>query len=349
MTQQASPQNAKELARMVDKQTALEWYRKMTLIRRFEEKCAEGYAYAKIGGFLHLYIGQEAVAVGTIGALRDDDDLVTHYRDHGYAIARGLDTNALMAELYGKATGCSKGRGGSMHLADVSKHFWGGYAIVGAHLPMAVGLAMAHKYKGEDQLSMAIFGDGASNNGGFHESLNFAAVFKLPVIFLIENNLYSMGVALHRDSSIPDLYKRAEAYGIKGESFDGMDVLASYEAGKRAAEYVRAGNGPILLEAKTYRFRGHSMADPEMYRSKEEVNFWKQRDPIVSWKQRCMDAGVCTEAELDEMEASANREADEAVRFADESPEPALSTLCDYIYSQPLGPTDCQLEVSGQL
>lgn len=328
---------------MVDKQLALEWYRKMALIRRFEEKCAEGYAYAKIGGFLHLYIGQEAVAVGAISALNDDDDIVTHYRDHGHAIARGLDTNSLMAELYGKATGCSKGRGGSMHFADASKHFWGGYALVGAHLPLAVGLAMASQYRGENRLAMAIFGDGSTNNGGFHESLNMAAVFKLPVIFLIENNLYSMGVALHRDSAISDLHKRAAGYGIHGEAFDGMDVEATYEATKRAVEHVRAGNGPVLLEAKTYRFRGHSMADPEMYRSKEEVEFWKQKDPITTWKARCIEAGIATAAEFDEVEAAANREADESVRFADESPEPELSTLCDHIYANPIGQTDCQL------
>lgn len=323
---------------MVDKQQALEWYRKMVLIRRFEEKCAEGYAYAKIGGFLHLYIGQEAVAVGCIAALHQDDDIVTHYRDHGHAIARGLDTNALMAELYGKATGCSKGRGGSMHFADVSKHFWGGYAIVGAHIPLAVGLAMAHQYKGSDRLAMAIFGDGSSNNGGFHESLNMAAVFKLPVIFLIENNLYSMGLATHMDSSITDLYKRAESYGMKGESFDGMDVLASYEATKRAVEHIKAGNGPVLLEAKTYRFRGHSMADPEMYRKKEEVEVWKQRDPLPTWRKRLLVDGLATEAELAAVEQSASDEADESVRFADESPDPELSTLTDYIYATPLQP-----------
>lgn len=323
---------------MVDKQQALEWYRKMVLIRRFEEKCAEGYAYAKIGGFLHLYIGQEAVAVGSIAALNDDDDIVTHYRDHGHAIARGLDTNSLMAELYGKATGCSKGRGGSMHFADVSKHFWGGYAIVGAHIPLAVGLALSHQYKGRDQLAMAIFGDGSSNNGGFHESLNMAAVFKLPVIFLIENNLYSMGLATHMDSSITDLYKRADSYGMAGWSFDGMDVLASYEATKKAVDHVRAGKGPVLLEAKTYRFRGHSMADPEMYRSKEEVELWRQRDPILTWRQRLIQDGVATEAELDALEKSAADEAEASVRFADESPEPELSTLTDFIYANPIQP-----------
>jgi pyruvate dehydrogenase E1 component alpha subunit len=321
---------------MVDKQTALEWYRKMVLIRDFEEKCAEGYAQAKIGGFLHLYIGQEAVAAGVISALRDDDDIVTHYRDHGHAIARGLDTNALMAELHGKATGCSGGRGGSMHLADVSKHFWGGYAIVGGHLPLAVGLALASQYQGQDRLAMAIFGDGSNNNGGFHESMNMAAVWKLPMIFLLENNLYSMGVAINRDSAIEDLYKRAESYGILGYSFDGMDVLASHEAAKRAVEHVRAGKGPVLLEAKTYRFRGHSMADPQMYRSKEEVEFWRKRDPIPNWRARCLEQGIGTAAEFDEMEASAAREAAEAVRFADESPEPDLSTLTDHIYANPL-------------
>lgn len=321
---------------MVDKQTALDWYRQMVLIRLFEEKCAEGYAYAKIGGFLHLYIGQEAVAVGAINALNPDDDIVTHYRDHGHAIARGLDSNGLMAELYGKETGCSKGRGGSMHLADASKHFWGGYALVGAHLPLAVGMAMRHQYTGSQQVAIAFFGDGSTNNGGFHESLNMAAVYKLPVIFMIENNLYSMGVAIHRDSAIADLHKRAEGYGIHGEAVDGMDPLAMYEATQRAAERCRRGEGPVLLEAKTYRFRGHSMADPEYYRDKEEVEFWRQRDPIANWKKRLLDEGLATEAEIAAIDADVAREMDEAVRFADESPDPALDTLCDYLYATPV-------------
>jgi pyruvate dehydrogenase E1 component alpha subunit len=321
---------------MVDKQTALDWYRQMVLIRRFEEKCAEGYAYAKIGGFLHLYIGQEAVAVGAINALNDDDDIVTHYRDHGHAIARGLDSNGLMAELYGKETGCSKGRGGSMHLADASKHMWGGYALVGAHLPLAVGMAMRHQYTGSQQVAIAFFGDGSTNNGGFHESLNMAAVYKLPVIFMIENNLYSMGVAIHRDSAIEDLHKRSVAYGIHGEAVDGMDPLAMYEATQRAAERCRNGEGPVLLEAKTYRFRGHSMADPEYYRNKEEVEFWRQRDPIANWKKKLLDEGIATEAELTALDESVEREMDEAVRFADESPDPALDTLCDYLYATPV-------------
>lgn len=334
---------------MVDKQTALEWYRQMVLIRRFEEKCAEGYAYAKIGGFLHLYIGQEAVAVGAINALNDDDDIVTHYRDHGHAVARKLDTNALMAELYGKATGCSKGRGGSMHLADASKHFWGGYALVGAHLPMAVGMAMRHQYTESQQLAMAIFGDGSTNNGGFHESLNMAAVYKLPVIFLIENNLYSMGVAIHRDSAIADLYKRAEGYGIHGEAVDGMDVLAMYEATQRAAERCRRGEGPVLLEAKTYRFRGHSMADPEYYRNKEEVDFWRQRDPIGTWKQRLISEGIAVEADFTALDEAVEREMDEAVRFADESPDPAIDTLCDHLYATPVSNGDlCREQLASK-
>lgn len=322
---------------MVDKQTALEWYRKMLLIRHFEEKCAEGYAYAKIGGFLHLYIGQEAVAVGAIGALQADDDVITHYREHGHAIAKGLDPKALMAELYGKATGCSHGRGGSMHMADVSKHFWGGYAIIGGHLPLGVGLALAAQYKGEDRLTLAFLGDGTSNNGGFHESLNMAAVFNLPIIFLIENNLYSMGVAIQRDSAISDLHRRSESYGIPGEAFDGMDVLATYETVQRAVDHVRSGKGPILLEAKTYRFRGHSMADPEMYRDKEEVERWKLRDPIPGWRKRILAEGLASAEELDAVEAAATQEISEAVRFAEESPEPALSTLYDDVYAMPIG------------
>ena len=322
---------------MIDKQKALEWYRKMLLIRHFEEKCAEGYAHAKIGGFLHLYIGEEAVAVGAIAALHKDDNVITAYREHGHAIAKDLDPQALMAELYGKATGCSHGRGGSMHLADVSKHFWGGYAIVGGHLPLGVGLALAAQYQGEDRVTLAFLGDGATNNGTFHESLNMAAVFKLPIIFLIENNLYSMGVALQRDSAIPDLYKRSESYGIVGEAFDGMDILATYEAVHRAAEHVRSGKGPFLLEAKTYRFRGHSMADPEMYRDKTEVEQWKKRDPILTWRDRLIKEGMGSASDLEAIDAQVRSEIDEAVKFADESPEPALTTLYDDLYATPVG------------
>lgn len=228
-----------------------------------------------------------------------------------------------------------------MHMADVSKHFWGGYAIIGGHLPLGVGLAMAAQYKGENRLTLAYLGDGTSNNGGFHESLNMAAVFKLPIIFLIENNLYSMGVAINRDSAIPDLYRRAESYGIPGEAFDGMDVLASYETMQRAVEHVRSGKGPFLLEAKTYRFRGHSMADPEMYRDKAEVERWKQRDPIPVWRKRMRDEGLATEAEIMDVEHAAKAEIEAAVKFAEESPEPELSTLYDDVYAMPLGtPTD---------
>lgn len=332
---------------MVDPQQALAWYRQMVLIRRFEEKCAEGYAYARIGGFLHLYIGQEAVAVGALSALRPDDDVVTHYRDHGYALARGLDPKALMAELYGKATGCCGGRGGSMHLADVTRHYWGGYAIVGGHLPMTVGLAMASHYQGHERLAMGVLGDGASNNGAFHESLNMAAVAKLPVIFLIENNLYSMGVAQHRDSAIADLHLRAESYGILGKAFDGMDVLAAYEAVTLAVDHVRDGKGPVLLEAKTYRFRGHSMADPEMYRSKEEVEMWRKRDPIKTWRQQCLDESVATESEFTAVDAAVEAEIQEAVRFAEASPEPAPETLCEAIYAAPPAGFDCHRDMSG--
>jgi pyruvate dehydrogenase E1 component alpha subunit len=244
------------------KSELLEMYRLMVLIRRFEEVAAEQYALGKIAGFLHLYIGEEAVAVGAIRAMDPDDHLVTHYRDHGYALALGLDPRRCMAELFGKATGLVGGRGGSMHFADASKHFWGGYAIVAGLLPIAAGLGLASKYLNQRRVAVAIFGDGATNNGAFHEALNFAALWKLPVLFLCENNQYGMGTAVQYASAVREMYRKACAYDIPAERVDGQNVLAVYEAMKRALEHCRSGNGPYFLEALTYRYRGHSMADP---------------------------------------------------------------------------------------
>lgn len=319
----------------LDKATALEWYRQMVLIRRFEERAAEMYARARIGGYLHLYIGEEAVAVGAVAALRPDDHLVSHYRDHGHALAKGADVRACMAELFGKATGTTGGRGGSMHLIDPQHHYWGGHAIVGGHIPMSVGLAFAAWYKGEDRVTMCIFGDGAVGNGEFFESLNFASLYKLPIVFLVENNLYAMGTALRQGVAQTAIYKKGEAFDIPGEPVDGMDVVAVHEAARRAVERARAGDGPTLLEALTYRFRGHSMQDPQYYRSKEEVEEYRKRDPITLFEAKLLADGLISEAELRQIEHQVQEEVDEAVRFAEESPFPDPSTLLDHLYAQP--------------
>lgn len=307
--------------------------RQMQLIRRFEERAAEMYTRRKIGGFLHLYIGEEAVAVGTINRLRPQDYILTHYRDHGHAIARGLDTKALMAELFGKVTGVSRGKGGSMHLFDASKGFLGGYAIVAGHLPIATGLAYAARARGEDRVTLCIFGDGAVNEGEFHEALNLAALWKLPVIFLCENNLYGMGTALADASATLELYRFASAYNMAGARCDGMDVVDCYRAMGEAMAHVTAGNGPYFLEAMTYRFRGHSMADPELYRTKEEVARWRQRDPIPALRRDLIARGVLTEAQADAIDAAVEQEVEEAIRFAEESPFPDPHELYTDIYA----------------
>lgn len=306
----------------------------MMNIRRFEEKAAEMYARGKIKGFLHLYIGQEAVATGAIAALREDDYLVTHYREHGHALARGVDPNAIMAELFGRATGVTGGRGGSMHLFDVAKSFMGGYAIVAGHMPLACGLALGEQYKGTDRIAVNFIGDGAVNEGEFHEALNLASVWKLPVLFICENNLYGMGTDVRRVSAVVEVYKRAEAYAMHAEQVDGMDALAMYEAASRLARRVRAGEGPAFIEAICYRFRGHSMADAELYRSKEEVERWRALDPIRQLREKLTRAGELTDEDFARMQQAADEMADEAARFADESPEPGIETLMDYVYKE---------------
>jgi pyruvate dehydrogenase E1 component alpha subunit len=308
--------------------------RTMMEIRRFEEKAAEMYARGKIHGFLHLYIGQEAVATGSIKALRDDDYIVSHYREHGHALARGLDPNRVMAELYGKATGVTGGRGGSMHLFDVSKSFMGGYAIVAGHMPLACGLALAEQYKGTDRIAINFIGDGAANEGEFHEALNLAAIWDLPVLFVAENNLYGMGTALATVSAVPEIHRRAEAYDIPAERVDGMDVLAVHRATARLADEVRRGGGPRFLEAMCYRFRGHSMADPEFYRRKEEVERWRQLDPITQLRRRLSTAGLIDDARFEHLQEGADAVADEAARFAEESPAPTRESLMRDIYRE---------------
>ena len=308
--------------------------RDMLLIRRFEEKSGEAYALGKIGGFCHLYIGQEAVGVGTMAALRPDDYVLTSYREHGQALARGLSSRAVMAELFGKATGCSGGKGGSMHLFDASKGFLGGHAIVGGHIPLVAGVAFAIKYREGDQVAVAFFGEAAVNNGAFHEALNMAALWRLPAIFICENNRYGMGTALERASAIYDVAQRACSYDMPAEVVDGMDVLAVRDAVARAAKRGRERYTPTLLEIRTYRFMGHSMSDPihGHYRTKDEVEQMKARDPIHSFAEKLRADGMLDDERWQAMEADVNDEVDDAVRFADESPEPGPEVLTADVY-----------------
>lgn len=301
---------------------ALDWFRKMSLIRRFEERAEEAYGQGKIGGFLHLYIGEEAVAVGAMAALRPEDDVITHYRDHGYVLARGIEPKRVMAELYGKATGLSKGKGGSMHMADVRRHLWGGYAIVGGHIPVATGLALANQYRNLPQVVACFFGEGATNTGAFYAGLNLAAVWKLPLIAIVENNRYGMGTAFERVSAVGDVYRKASAFDIPGVKIDGNDVLAVRDAVYQMAERSRAGGGPQLIEAITYRFRGHSMGDPQRYRTREEVEEAKARDPIACWRRTVLDNDMATEDELRKIGDEVDAEVEAAVRFAENSPAP---------------------------
>jgi pyruvate dehydrogenase E1 component alpha subunit len=309
---------------------ALLLLRQMLLIRRFEEKCAELYSQGKIRGFLHLYIGEEAVAVGAMQALTADDGVVATYREHGHALARGMPAGAMMAEMYGKANGCSRGRGGSMHLFDAGRRFFGGYAIVGGGLPIAVGLALADRLQARPRVTACFFGDGAVAEGEFHESLNLAALWKLPVLFLCENNRYAMGTALERHQAQPNIAAKAVAYGIPGMQVDGMDVVAVESATRRAVESVRAGTGPVLLELLTYRFRAHSMYDPELYRTKEEVAQWLVRDPVTTFTRRLIDAGILTDADLSALEQDVAAAIAAAVAEAEAGPwEPVADLLKD--------------------
>jgi len=318
----------------LDRSHAVTLLRQMLLIRRFEEKAAELYTVGKIRGFLHLYIGEEAVAVGTMQALTLDDGVVATYREHGQALARGIPAGALMAEMYGKANGCSRGRGGSMHFFDVARRFYGGHAIVGGGLPVAVGLALADKMQSRPRVTACFFGDGAVAEGEFHESLNLAALWKLPVLFLCENNLYAMGTALARHQAQPDIRRKADAYGMPSEAADGMDVVAVEEATRRAAAQVRRGDGPFLLELRTYRFRAHSTADPELYRGKEEVAEWKRRDPIALFTARLQEAGLVSAADLAALEAAVGGAIDAAVCEAEAGPWEPVEDLTRDVYTE---------------
>lgn len=326
---------AKAIPRDVDKATAVDLLRQMLLIRTFEDKAAEMYAKGRIGGFLHLYNGEEAVAVGAISVLRPEDLVVTHYRDHGHALAKGSDPGRCMAELFGKATGLCKGKGGSMHFCDASVGLLGGYAIVAGHLPIAAGLALAFQYQGKDNVVLCFFGDGATNIGDFHEALNLASLWKLPVVYICENNFYGMGTALKKSSALQEIHKKAAAYAMPGERVDGMDVFAMREATARAVAAARAGEGPTLLEAICYRFRGHSMADPVLYRGKEEEQTWRARDPIATLRARLEAEGLLGPEDYAALEREVLAKIEEAVRFAEESPEPAPEELYTDVYAQP--------------
>lgn len=304
----------------LEREHALLLFHQMLRIRRFEEKAAELYSLGKIRGFLHLYIGEEAIAVGAMQALTEQDRIVATYRDHGHALARGLPMGGLMAEMYGKATGCSRGRGGSMHFFDVSRRFYGGYAIVGGGLPVAVGLALADAMRSEPIVTACFFGDGAVVEGEFHESMNLAALWRLPVLFLYENNLYAMGTAIERSQAQLDMELRAQGYGVPAEAVDGMDVVAVEEATRRGLKAVRKGGGPRLVEFKTYRFRAHSMADPDLYRTKDEIEQWKERDPIALFDARLREQSLLDDAARETVERDIADELDAAVAFAEAGP-----------------------------
>ncbi len=305
----------------------------MLRIRRMEEKCAELYGEQKIRGFLHLYIGEEACAVGALHAFAPDDNIVATYREHGHALVRGVSMNAIMAEMFGKAAGCSRGRGGSMHLFDAATRFYGGNAIVGGGLPLAVGFALADKLQGRQALTACFFGEGAMAEGAFHEAMNLAALWQLPVLFCCENNLYAMGTALARSESQTDLCAKAAAFGVPTLAADGMDVVAIHEATKLAAQHVRKGLGPFFLECRTYRFRAHSMFDPELYRDKAEVEQWKQRGPLHTFSARLKAEGRLTEEAFLDLDAKANAEVQAAVDFAEAAPLEAVEDLLKDVHT----------------
>ncbi len=318
----------------IDKAQVAEYYRMMMLIRRFEEASARLYMQRLIRGFLHLYIGEEAVAVGAVGSLEPQDYVITHYRDHGHALARGLDPKACMAELCGRATGTSGGKGGSMHLFDANLHFMGGHAIVGGQMPIGVGIGLGIKMKQQNAAVMIFFGDGAVNEGEFHESLNLASLWKLPTVFFLENNLYGMGTHVDRTHAAGrDIFKSADYYNIPAVQVDGMDLLKVREATAEALRSVRAGNGPVFIEAMTYRYRGHSMADPVNYREMSEVEEWRINDPIDRFKALALGEGLITQSELQQIDSEVADEVEEAVEFARESPLPRMDSIYDNVYA----------------
>lgn len=314
------------------KQGYLDLYHQMVLIRRVEESASELYQQGKIGGFLHLYIGQEAVSTGLVAARKPQDRFITAYRDHGLAINCGVSAKELMAELLGKATGVSKGKGGSMHMAAPDKNFWGGHAIVGAHIPIAAGLALGDHYKGGDGITVCMFGDGATNIGYFHEGVNLSKVWGLPVLWVCENNQYGMGTTVERASAVSEIRQKAEGYGIPNERVDGMNVITVMEAAEKALKYIRSGNGPYFLEVMTYRYRGHSMGDPERYRESEEIEKYQENDPIVIYNAWLISNNKASKKVLKEIEDQVEEEIVAAIKFAEESPNPTPEDLFKDVY-----------------
>ena len=319
----------------IEPQESLALFRQMLLIRHTEEALARCHQRGLIHGACHTYVGQEAIAVGVCSHLETEDVVFSTHRGHGHALAKGVSPEQVMAELFGKSTGVTGGRGGSMHLFDVSKSFMGGYAIVAGHMPLACGLALGEQYKGSDRIVANFIGDGSVNEGAFHEALNLASVWKLPVIFICENNLYGMGTALRRVSALVEVYKRAEAYGIDAEQVDGMDVLAVREAVARLSAKVRAGEGPAFLEAICFRFRGHSMADADLYRTKDEVEHWRKLDPIAQLSHKLTTDKTIAKDDIAAMQARSDEMAADAARFAEESPNPPLESLTRHVYEEP--------------
>jgi pyruvate dehydrogenase E1 component alpha subunit len=318
--------------KLPDEATCRELLGLMMLIRRFEEEAGRQYQRAKAGGFLHLGIGEEGTIVGTTSVMREEDYLIATYRTHGHAIARGTEPKNVMAELFGRVDGTSGGRGGSMHIFDLERRFMGGYGVVGGNLPLAAGLALASEYRGTDEVTVCMFGDGASNTGNFGETMNLAALWSLPLVFLVENNLYGMGTALERHSAVPDLSHKAEGMGIPGVRVDGMDILEVRETVAEHIRLAREDRKPTLVEAITYRYRGHSAADPEVYREKEEVEEWQRKDPIENFAKRLIKENVLSEDEIQSIRDEAEKTVVAAVEFADDSPEPALDSLYDHLY-----------------
>ncbi len=316
-----------------DRAAAREWLELMLRIRRFEERAGEAYTRAKVGGFVHLAIGEEAVVVGAVRAIRDTDWLISTYRSHGHALARGTDPAAVMSELYGKATGTSGGRGGSMHVFDLERRFMGGWGIVGGNIPIGAGFALQSSYRGNDDITLCVLGDGATNQGTFAETLNMAALWKLPIVFLVTNNRYGMGTSIERHSAVTDLVRKGNGLGVEGRRCDGMDVADTQAAVAEAAEICRSEQRPLLVEAMTYRFRGHSMSDPERYRSREQVTKWKEQDPIPAFTKRLEAEGIVTPDEVEEMDEKAIASAHAAAEAADSAPFPEPETLYDNVYS----------------
>lgn len=330
MTAQTEPQPPVATAR----DHSIHLLRQMMRIRRFEEKCAELYSATKIRGFLHLYVGEEAVAVGVMEALRPEDAVVSTYREHGHALARGMPARSILAEMYGKVEGCCRGRGGSMHLFDAKTRFYGGNAIVAGGLPISVGLALADRLRSQPRVTVCFFGDGAAAEGEFHECLNLAALWKLPVLFVCENNLYAMGTRLDLAQAETDIAKKAAAYGLQSGQVDGMDVEAVESGAARAADAIRAGKGPFFLECRTYRFRAHSMYDPELYRGQAEVNEWKKRDPITTLADKLKAAGELAESDSAAIEQEIGAELQDAVAFAEAGTFEPVSDLERFVYSE---------------